>query len=207
MRQLYRENPKEYERIAQLRDGIRSAKYAVQRGLYVFCQAGRYQQMFLIDEQGTILSRDMSHIMGVIKAIPDTVQAAVPANYNAAVMRVKQQFVKEVRRRQSEREHTLSLTQSQRYVLRELREVFRNVLDEDEKAQISLLEKAFRGPITTAINRELNMLRKNTVQGKDLVKSLGQIYFQHQMRDWVENRSRQVEDEETPRIICSEGLV
>ena len=42
--------------------------------------------------------------------------------------------------------------------MRELREIFQLTADEDEKAQINLLEKAFRGPITTAINRELNRL-------------------------------------------------
>ena len=131
----------------------------------------------------------------------------IPAGYNAAVMRVKRRFVEEVKHRQAEREHTLSLTQSQRYVLRELRELFRFATDEDEKAQINLLEKAFRGPITTAINRELNFLRKNSVKLRDLLKSLGQIYFQHNMQDWVDNRSRRIGDDEMPRLICSEGLV
>ena len=57
--------------------------------------------------------------------------------------------------------------------------LFKFATDEDEKAQINLLEKAFRGPITTAINRELNFLRKNSVKQRELLKSLGQIYFQH----------------------------
>ena len=120
---------------------------------------------------------------------------------------MKRRFIEEVKHRQAEREHTLSLNQSQRYILRELREVFTLAADEDEKAQINLLEKAFRGPITTAINRELNLLRRNTVHGRNLLKNLGQIYFQHNMREWVDNRNRQVSDDEMPRIICSEGLM
>ncbi len=207
MRQLRKEDPAEYERIARLQDGIRSSKYSGQRGLYVFCQAGRYQQLFLVNEDGDIVSRDIPRILGVIKATAETVQGVQPDNYNKAVMRVKRRFVEEVKHRQAEREHTLSLNQSQRYVLRELRESFKLAADEDEKAQINLLEKAFRGSITTAINRELNLLRKNTVRGRELLKSLGQIYFQHNMRDWVESRNRQLADNEVPRIICSEGLV
>ena len=81
------------------------------------------------------------------------------------------------------------------------------VADNMEVAQINLIEKAFRGPITTAINRELNFLRKNNVKGRELLKSLGQIYFQHNMRDWIDSRSRQMSDDEVPRIICSEGLM
>ena len=207
MRQLRKEDPAEYERIARLQDGIRGAKYASKQGLYVFCQAGRYQQLFLLDEHGQIVSRDISRILGMIKATPETVQAPLPATYNKVVMRVKRRFQEEVKHRQAEREHTLSLTQGQRYILRELRDLFRLAADEDEKAQINVLEKAFRGPITTAINRELNFLRKNSMKGNELLKSLGQIYFQHNMRDWVHDRSRLAADDETPRIICSEGLL
>src|SRR5579863_1435013 len=207
MRQLRKENPGEYERIADLRDGIRSAKPSSQKGLYVFCQAGRYQQLFLVDEQGEIVSRDIPRVLGTLKTTPEQAGASLPPDYNKAVMRIKRRFSEEVKHRQAEREHTLSLTQGQRYVLRELRELFRYADDEDEKAQINLLEKAFRGPITTAINRELNFLRKNGVKGRDLLKSLGNIYFQHNMQDWADNRTRREGDDETPRIICSEGFV
>ena len=160
-----------------------------------------------MDEQGTIVSRDMPRILGMLKAAPEMVGEALPKDYNGAVTRVKRRFVEEVKLRQTEREHTLSLTQSQRYVLRELRELFRFAEDEDEKGQITLLEKAFRGPITTAINRELNFLRKNSVKQRDLLKHLGQIYFQHNMQDWVESRNRRVGDDESPKLICSEGFV
>src|SRR5713226_8254059 len=149
----------------------------------------------------------MPRILVMLKASPELAGEAIPPVYNAAVMRVKRRFVEEVRHRQAEREHTLSLTQSQRYVLRELRELFKFAADEDEKAQINLLEKAFRGPITTAINRELNFLRKNSVKQRDLLKSLGQIYFQHNMRDWMDNRSRSIRDDELPMLICSEGFL
>src|SRR6266516_824135 len=143
----------------------------------------------------------------MLKASPELAGDAIPPGYSAAVMRVKRRFVEELKHRQAEREHTLSLTQSQRYMLRELRELFTLSTDEDEKAQINLLEKAFRGPITTAINRELNFLRKNSVRHQDLLKSLGQIYFQHNMQDWVDNRSRRIGDDEMPGLICSEGLM
>ena len=207
MRQLRKEDPAEYERIANLRDGIRAVQMTNSKGLYVFCSAGRYQQLFLLDEQGNTISRDIPRILGMIKAAPDTSVGDLPKGYNAAVMRVKRRFVEEVKHRQAEREHTLSLTQSQRYVLRELRELFKFAEDEYEKERITLLEKAFRGPITTAINRELNFLRKNGVKQRDLLKSLGQIFSQHTMQDWVESRNRRMGDDESPRLICSEGFI
>ena len=121
-------------------------------------------------------------------------------------MRVKRQFVEEVKHRQAEREHTLSLTQGQRYVLREMRVTFQNTTDDDTKGQINILERAFRGTVTTAINRELNRIRRNGIVGQDLLRSLTDLYHQHSMRDWVDRRSLQAEDHPIPRIVCSEWL-
>jgi superfamily II DNA or RNA helicase len=207
LRQLRRENPGEYERIVSLRDGIRTAKPSTNEGLYVFCQAGRYQQLFLLDEKGEVISRDIPRLLGTIKCGPDQKGAALPAGYNKVVMQVKRRFIEEVKHRQAEREHTLSLTQGQRYVLRELRIFFGATADEDEKAQVNILEKAFRGPMLLALNRELNLLRRNGVTSQELLKTLTRLYHQHNMRDWLDRRSLQLEDQQIPKIVCSEALV
>jgi superfamily II DNA/RNA helicase len=215
LRQLRKDNPGEYERIANLRDGIRSAKPASDKGLYVFCEASYpnrqdlkgYQQLFLLDETGNVRSRDIPYILGTIKCGTDLAGLPLPTGYNSAVMRVKRQFAEEVKHRQAERQHTLSLTHGQRYVLRELRVLFGAITDEDIKARINILERAFRGPVTAAINRELNLLRRNGVTGQDFLKNLGQIYHQHNMRDWVDRRSLQLEERPIAKIVCSEALV
>jgi len=207
LRQLRRENSDEFERIANLRDGIRSAKLSVNKGLYVFCQAGRYQQLFLLDDKGEIVSRDIPKILGTIKCGADTKSAPLPDGYNSAVMHVKRQFVEEVKHRQAEKEHTLSLTHGQRYVIRELRVIFGLTNDEDTKAQINVLEKAFRGPVTNAINRELNLLRKNGVTGDALMKSLARIYHQHNLKELSDRIRLHLEEQPIPKIVCSEGMV
>lgn len=206
LRQLRREKPEEYERIGNLRDGIRTVKPADSKGLYVFCQAGRYQQLFLLDENADVVSRDIPRILGAIKCGPDLKGLPVPNGYNAGVMRVKQQFAEEVKHRQAEREHTLSLTHGQRYVLRELRILFGANADEDAKAQINILEKAFRGPLTPALIRELNRIRRNGITGENLLKILSNLYHQHKMRVWLDRSSLQVEEHPIPKIVCSEGL-
>ena len=207
MRQLRKENPAEYERIADLRDGIRAARPANDKGLYVFCQAGRYQQLFLLNEKTEMVSRDVPRVLGTIKSGPDLPGELLPAGHNSAVMRVMRQFTEEVKHRQAEREHTLSLTHGQRYVLRELRVLFGVATDEDVKGQINILEKAFRGPITTAINRELNLLRRNSVISQELLKNLARLFHQHNMRDWMDRRSLQFEEQPIPKIVCSEALL
>jgi superfamily II DNA/RNA helicase len=207
IRQLRKENPEEFQRIANLRDGIRTAKPSSRKGFFVFLQAGRYQQLVLQDESGNIVSRDVPRALASIKCSPDAVGAPLPKGSNDRVFRAKSAFIEEVRHRQSEREHTLSLTQAQRYVLRELRVYFESITDDEVRAQVNTLEKAFRGPITTAINRELNYLRRNGLTAQDLVKRLISVYHQHDMRSWTDRRRAQDESIETPRVICSEFLV
>ena len=207
LRQLRKESPGEFERIANLRDGIRTAKPSPQEGLFVFCEADRYQQLFLLDENGKIVSRDVPRILGGLKCAPDVKGAALPKEYNAAVMRVMRIFSEEVKHRQAEKEHTLSLSHGQRYVLRELRVLFELSRDEDEKTQINVLEKAFRGTLSPAVRKELNLLRRNGVAGNHLLKSLTNLYHQHGMKDWMDRRLLQSEELPIPKIVCSEGLV
>src|SRR5262249_26892910 len=95
LRQLRKERPEEYERIANMRDGIRTAMASPLKGLYVFCQADRYQQLFLLDEKGEGISRDIPKVLGAIKCGPEAPTQNFPDDYNAAVMRVKRQFAEE----------------------------------------------------------------------------------------------------------------
>ena len=215
LRLLRREEPNEYERVASLRDGIRTALPSRHKGMYVFCQASYpnredlkgYQQLFLLDENAEVVSRDIPRVLGAIKCSPDLPGKPLPAGYNRAVMRVKRIFSEEVKHRQAERQHTLSLSQGQRYVLREIRVLFGATDDEDEKARINLLERAFRGPVTRAVSRESNRLRRNGVTGQDLLKTLGELYLQHNMRAWLDRRSLQIEDKPVPKVVCSEALI
>lgn len=204
MRQLKSENPTEYARIANLRDGIRAAKPSAHRGLYTFCQAGNYQQLMLLDKDGNIVSRDIPRILGAIKCSPETQGGYLPEGANLAITRIKRVFAKEAQQREAEREHTLSLTQAQRYVLRELRILFANASDSETREQISRLERAFRGPIAKAVNRELSLLRSNAIIGNDLLRNLGRVYHQHDMRSWADQRRLRDENDSTPRVICSE---
>ena len=146
-------------------------------------------------------------MLGTIKCGSDLQGQPLPGGYNAAVMKVKRSFDEEVKQRESERQHTLSLTLGQRYVMRELSVLFRASEDEDQKGQITLLEKAFRNPLTKALQRELNLLRKNGVSGEALLKSLARLYSQHNLRDWLDRMSGQPNQDDYPRIVCSEALV
>jgi hypothetical protein len=121
-------------------------------------------------------------------------------------MVVKQLFAEEFKNRQAERDYTPSLSQGQRYVMRELRLLFNSVEEADVKAQINLLESTFRGTITRAVIQELNRIRRNGITGQALIKVLGDVFYQHNMRDWIDRQRLQPEEQVFPIVICSEGL-
>jgi hypothetical protein len=45
------------------------------------------------------------------------------------------------------------------------------------------------------------------VTGESLLKRLSDIYYQHNLKDAAAQRSLQMGDRPTPRIICSEAFV
>ncbi|MCX7049106.1 MAG: hypothetical protein NTX50_26925 [Candidatus Sumerlaeota bacterium] len=207
-RNLSREAPDEYERILNLRDGIRSAKRGAAPGLYVFCQAGRYNQLFLVGEDGKTISRDLPRALEAIKATPETPRAEkLPKDYNGQVMRIREQFVEEVKHQQAQRQHTMTLQTGQKYVLRELRVLFGHTEDEDERARINEMEKAFRMAPTSAVKKELNLLRRNGATGATLLKALIDIYHQHHLCERLEQDGLRLDKVEIPRIVCSEALI
>jgi hypothetical protein len=57
-----------------------------------------------------------------------------------------------------------------------------------------------------AVNRELNLLRRNGLTGQELFKDLVRIYHHHNMREWLDRRSTLLEDHPIPKIVCSEWL-
>ena len=207
LRQLRKEDPAEFERIVNLRDGIRTARPSLQKGLFVFCQAGRFQQLFLLDDKGSVVSRDVPRVVGTVKCAPDAKAAKLPDGYNKAVMAVRRTFAEEVKHREAERKHSFNLTHGQLYALRELRILFEAATEEEIKGNVNILEKAFRGVLTGAVKRELNQLRRNAVTGEAVYKNLIRIYDQHNLKDVLARRDLEFEEKSIPRIVCSEALV
>ena len=98
-----------------------------------------------------------------------------------------------------------SLSQGQQYLLRELQALYA-IAGEEEKDQITLLEKSFRGPLTSAVQRELGRLRRAGTTAEVLKQAAREIYWQHNLREAGERREARQSDNK-PRIVCSESLV
>ncbi len=214
IRQLEQDQPALYERIAGLRDGIRCGRQMsdhssdLPQGTMVFCRAGQYRQLYLVDRYGEIVSRDVPRILGLLKCEPDTPAAPLPEGYNATVMEVKRQFDREVQARRAERSHTASLTQAQRYVLQELRLFYDRATSEDLRRQIVVLEAAFRRTISRpAVRSELNRIRREEIRGEALLNALSHVYHIYGVDEIRTPVIGEDENDALPRIICSEALI
>jgi len=206
-RQLRQEDPEEFERIAALRDGIRAGKNSKERGLYVFCRSGVYRQLYLLDENGEITSRDLRHVLKAISCGREEQSAPLPAGYNAAVMRVKERFGREVRERRAERENRRSRNPGQRYVRRELQALFAGTEDAAARDRINALERPFSGSLTSAVERRLNGLRRSGVKGEGLLRNLEEIHARYRMHEKASRPDTRRQEDDTPRIVCSEALI
>jgi superfamily II DNA or RNA helicase len=207
LRQLRAEDPAEFERIASLRDGIRSGMNSLQPGTFVLCQAGDFQQLFFVDSQGLIETRDASTILGRLKCTPSTPTLPLPANYNLAVMKVYEQFSQEVAHRKTSLDHSNSHSAGQRYVGQELK-AFATTLAEDDPrlTDVAILQRAYNSnALTAAVQTELRRIRNHKLVGDALFARLRSIYDQHRLSHQTE-QLRNEQQAVVPRIVCSEFL-
>jgi hypothetical protein len=186
MRQLREDDPALFERIASLKDGIRCGHARGRNGTVVVCRAGNYRQLYLADENGEILSRDIEKILNLLRCSPDTPPSALPLGYNQRVMGVYRQFRQEVEARLAEQRHTLALTTAQRYTLQELQSLLNETRNPDLQGQISLMSEVFSRPQFQAVRQELNGLRTRKVTGRALLDALGKVYTRYNLKSHFE---------------------
>ena len=121
-------------------------------------------------------------------------------------------FKPEVLHRKSQQKFSTGHTVAQKYALKELRLCYAILNEEDGelKKQVAKLEVAFNRPLTAAIRKRLNVIRRNGVTGKNLLPLLTDLFIEYEM----ENHSafelkfkKEQETDELPRIICSEAIL
>jgi hypothetical protein len=206
LRQLRTDDPDEYERIVQLRNGIRSGRGSPTKGRMVFCQAGQYQQLLLVDESGSVLSRDIAQILKILRCTKDEPTIPLDARHNSVVSQTKGVFAHEAAQRRIEQQHTVSLTNAQRYILRELRAQYALTSDEDLKAQVNLLEQTFRRSLTRTLASEINDIKRAALTGLLLVQELSRLFTRYHL-DQQRSQTQREDEVAWPYIVCSEMFV
>ena len=203
LRQIKRQDPEEYERIANLRDGIRTGIPADTKGIYIFCRLGSFQQPCLLDEKGRLLTTDPAEILQKLECAPELEGQPVPPEHNTRVSKQQKDFVTQNRNRIlfSVRQ----LTPAQRYILKELRLLSNTSKD---TGTIIRLDQAFRLPLTEVIKRDINRLRRLKITGDELVNELATLYRRHNMADLEKHQHQPDERSESyAKVICSASFI
>ena len=217
MRQLQRTDPDRFQEIARLPDGVRSARQVVGgpgpstssgQGLFVFCQAGSYQRLYLVDEEGH-RTADPQQAIRAIRCEEDEPTLALPDGINERIAAVKADFDAEVRAREAEIRHRVGSALGRDYALAELRLVFAATEGPDEKARLALLSEIFTTvPLTARAHRELNTLRRSKITDQALVEQLLRIVRDYNLEEAHRAASDRAEEAILiPRIVCSEALL
>lgn len=203
LRQIKRHDPEEYERIENLRDGIRTGIPADTKGTYILCRLGSYQQPCLFDEDGQLLTADPTEILQKLACDPELEGQPVPPEHNSRIAKYQKDFTAQNKNRTifSVRQ----LTRAQRYILKELRLL--NSTSKDTET-ISRLDQAFRLPLTEVIKKDINHLHRRKITGDELLNQLKRLYQRYNMAD-LEKHQRQFDEqsESDARVICSAAFV
>jgi len=208
IRDIQRNRPDEFERIADLPDGVRSARALDhdEARFYVYCRAGDFHQLYLADEDGEIVSTDLANALAAIACDEDEPRRELPPEINAVVTKVKAHFDGVVREIQAQQQTKPQPSRGQRYALDHLREQRMMTDSEDRRLVIDQLIEALQRPVNTAVRKKLNYLRREGLEGEALLQQLRRLYTEHQL--FRPNAPADADDTRklTPRIICSEGL-
>jgi hypothetical protein len=206
LRLLREKDPDEYARVAALPDGIRSAKKSRANGLFVFSKAGSYRELLLVDETGRVISSDLPGLLGLLKCGKETPAVEFPEHLVGVLVRAQRQFAEDAEQRRAGQSHIQSLTHSQRYVLRELREIYGGTEDPAVHGRVEQLEQVYRQPLPQAVNRELNRIRRDGVAGEPLLRALTVIYHAHGLRDRQRSAPGDTATDDLPRLVCSQAF-
>lgn len=209
IRQLQRDDPDLFDKITKLRNGIRCARHSQDGGqFFVFGRSGNYEQLFLLNQDGHIISRDIPYILSKLRCEASEPQKSLPAEHNQRVMQVFKQFTAEARDRHSDIPRALLRSPGQKYVQRELQIMFGLTGDDEKRGIIQKLLRAYSKPLPRIVQRQLNEMRKANLQEDVLVHRLLQVYDQYNLEDMKASASQTIGEEDTaPRIICSTAFV
>ena len=203
LRQLKRQNPAEYQRIAELRDGIRTGIPAEVEGTYVFCRAGQNSRLVLLDENGVEQTTEVAEIIQLLQCDTELQGKPLPAQHNPRVTQIQKAFAEEIRQGQNAFPKQ-TLSRAQGYILRELR----MLSSTSEEGAIGTLERAFRGRLTESLKREINSLYRHKVAGEELLTALKTLYHRHNLAALESDETQPARPVRVPsKVICSAAFV
>lgn len=206
-RKMKKDNPVEFERIINLRDGIRCGKNSLETHHYIYNKSGNFHSLYLTDHQGKIISKDLQNILMKICSLPEEPSIRITANHKSIVIKSKKLFENENEYRNTQLKHISRLSAEQQYINKELRKYIEEIYDEDKKHQVLILLEAFiKVKLGKAVTSRIRNIKRNKLEGEILFQQLSDIYFDYGLKKDVDKREHEMLFEAVPKIICSMEL-
>ena len=207
LREIREKETNYFEYIKNLPDGIRSAKRSTERLNFIFCQAGDYQKIFLMDENANLIKTDIITALNKIKCDKGENPLRLPEGFNKSVTSVMKRFRRDVEERMTKQEAMKTLKPQQRYVLNKLQKYYEEIDNPETKSDIDRLKEVFGLPLSNIILQHLGTLRRGGIEDKPLFDRLKEIYFQYGLHRVKEQEEKELSPYDYPKIICSMAMV
>jgi len=206
-RDLREREPAEYDRIRNLRDGIRTARHGGERKVLVLCRAGDFIRLYVRDLDDKAVDIDTTDALALLKCEPDERVAELPTQLQGILTTVKLTLANEVDELWRQRRTRPPQSAGQRYVLAELDRLRHSRPELDVDGGIAVLMEASARTRQRRFQRACDRLKRDKVAGEALLRRARQLYYDCALH--VERAVREEEEveERIPRILAVAALV
>jgi len=206
-RELREREPAEYERIRNLRDGIRTGRHTGDGKVLVLCRAGSFMRLYVRTLDATAVDIDTMDALALLRCEPDEPVAEFPAQLNGILNGVKLTLINEVDELWRQRRSRPPLSAGQRYVHEELDRLRHGRPELDIDGGVAVLMEATARTRQRRFQHACDRLKRDKVSGEALLRRARQLYYDCALH--IERLMREEEEveERIPRILAVAALV
>ena len=206
-RDLREKAPAEYERIKNLRDGIRTARATGEKKVLVMCRAGDFLHLYVRNLGDQSVDIDTLDALNLLKCGPEELPSELPKNLNGILTTVKLKLTNDVDELWKQSGTKSPLSPGQKYVRDSLEQLRIQLPHMDADGGISRLAEATVKTRQRHFQRACDRLRRDKVVGEALLRRTRQLYYDCALH--IEVAAVQKEEIETrrPRIVAVAALV
>ncbi|WP_026837072.1 helicase-related protein [Gillisia sp. JM1] len=206
LNQLEIDDKKEYNRIINLEDGIRTAQSSKQKGTFAFLKAGNLNRLYF--ENGAEGNEALGEILKRIKAEPSNsnMQSLPIEKHTQNLKPIYKKFKEEIKKRQLHFSST-QITSEQKHFQQRLRDAYNlfNVKNDELKPRIDKLNTIFQKEIPDYSKSDLRSLKKQKLSDELMIEALEQLVHKSQIEKFQKQAVEM--DAQSIKTICSESFI
>jgi len=206
IRNIRDNDPEAFRRLQEMPLGIRSSIASERDGMFVFCEAGNIQRLYLADKDGEIQATDPRQIIPLIRCEEHEPTQPLRKGHNAIAEKVRLGFITELARIQQNQKNP-RLEPAQTWLIDELRSLL-SLFDNPFKTEmIHRLIEQFSQPLPSYVLALLKKIKRQKYKGEAALEQAESIAAHYELEARLRTLYHELESEPIPRIICSESIV